>query len=277
MLKRLVTILGEICIIFSIATAQQNINNVFIEPEVQYYFEKTIGYKKYENQSLKDSPISVNLLPLKNELFKGYSVIEKVDKITPKPVLNYDNFPLYYDLKIDNVGPISSCVLEPSKDFENKVVKYSLIDMVIYERDLSEFYNSFLKKVDFYLAGEQEIKDSGKNVKIVFGWIRNSDIEKLKESKIIKSYRFSYRKDLRAPLKDVVLIVKAPLNRNIDVFINSFIGEIQKNGFEKGSIEKAIFEKNSKFSLIKITGRFPIDKIDSLMGMPFVFKLQIHS
>jgi len=274
----LVIFLGMFSFLFA---ENKNISdNYFIEPEIQYYFETTVGYKKYEktNKNFKNSPISVPL-NLKSVVINNslYNVNSLTKDCTPKSKIDYSNIPLYYDLKLINMtGPIASYVIEPSKDFENNISKYYMIDIFVDKDKVKEFYDILLKEINFFMAGEQDIIQEGKNVKIIFGWIDSSDIYKLSKSKIVIGYSFSRRDYLKAPLKNIVLIVKAPTNRDLNSFYKAFIEKLKKIGFHEKFTENIPYTKNDRFSFIKVSGMLPIDKIDLLITSPFIFKVSSH-
>ena len=252
--------------------------NAFIDPEVQFYFESTVGYRKLEktrDSGFRDSPISA---PAGTGASKPSFMRNEPPRVFlpaadyKKP--NFDHLPLYYDLKIaDTAGPISSCVLEPSSSNEAVASRYVMVDITIKGEDSAEFYRDFMKKIDFFMAGEQDLKEDGKPWKIVFGWISYESLERLRASGLIKGFSFSRRPGLRAPMKDVALVIKVPGNRDSSVFSKAFIEEMKKIGFEEKTSESLSDGKKSRFSLIKISGRLPVDRIESLLSNPFVFKI----
>jgi hypothetical protein len=242
----------------------------FIDPDVENYFETQYGYKQKENGSFKDSPISVinpntsvTAPKEENKSVLNYNLSQKV---------NYDNLPIYYELKQSySDGPISSYVLSLDNSIENKVLSYRAFEIIV-EKNNYEKLKKNLPKYDFVYGGEEIDNKDKKNIK-VFGWAPTDFLNIIARDANVKSISFSSKKDLIAPMKPISLVVKVPSNRNLNLFSKDFVSYINKFGFVYKDTN--IFSRNSKnrFSLIEIKGNIPLDKIDLLLSSPFVFKV----
>lgn len=251
--------------------SQLNLKNEFIDPEIQDYFETRYGYKKPDaskDLSFRDSPVSQIR---ENTAFKITSIqadYKPYKKDLPNPLL------LYYSVKkAYEPGPISSCVIEPSKENLSFLQKYLAVEIVVSQENWQEVYTKVIQPADFVLGGEENIKQGKTALKTLIGWIPESKIPLLRSNGAIKSIYFSKARGLKAPQVRVNLILKAPSDRDPAIFTGAFTNYLASMGFNGGEVKNVIVGQNARFYLIEIDGSIPIDKTAQVLADPFILKL----
>ncbi len=250
-------------------SAQTEIKNEFIDPEVQNFFETMYGYKKPGAvSSFRDVPIS---LVNKNSSIKNISSM--MSKYESRSMPSSDMMPLHYLVKnAYTSGPISSCVIEPDSNFPVKVLKFSLVEIRTTNSDYNKVYSNVLLPSDFIFALEETVKSGKQEYKVIVGWLPYENIGSVIGSPLIKSVYLSKRNDLKAPLTDVNLVIKAPSDRDPALFAEAFQKQVSSIGFVPKEVKNLKVAPNARFYLIEISGGIPIDKTDQLLANPFVLK-----
>ncbi|MGC8867008.1 MAG: hypothetical protein ACP5PA_02185 [Elusimicrobiales bacterium] len=248
--------MGLLVFIFSLS----GIFSQTIDPELERYFEKRYGYLK--DDPLRDSPSSITQTStsfLKDKIFT-YTLI-------PQP--DYTEIPLHYDLKKQNTsGPLSYYITLPSK---NTILKtYTMVDVTV---DKDEYLDVIkkLSSIGFLMAGEETSRES-KNT-VIFGWVCDSYFNSLFKIKGVERVSISSRK-LSAPPISLLITVKVPNNRSLTVFIDRFITKLSEYGFRRENLEILSEDKKYRFSVIRIKGSIPLDKIKLIIRSPFVVEVQ---
>lgn len=235
-----------------------------IDPEIQRYFETQYGY--LGKTDFRNSPFSSVSSDLKTEISSKNSLITYT--VLPQP--DYTSIPLHYDIKKQNTsGSISSYVLE-LKDSKNTVKSYMPVDITLSRKNYSEVISN-LSKYGFIFAGEENFIDKSNSTVVLFGWVEEKNFNDVSKIKNIEKISISKR-DIKAPLSPVTLIIRVPNNRDMVVFSDKFVSKLSEYGFVKNSLEIISNDKKYRFTVLKINGMIPLDKTTLLLKYPFVIE-----
>lgn len=252
--------------------AQNEIKNDFIDPEVQNYFETVYGYKNPAEKkgSFRDAPVSLvnqgtSIKNLPAMMGKKYSSSTRNSA---------DLLPLYYSVKnAYSSGPISSCVIEPDGISFGNLKKFTLAEVRTSAFSSERVYSTILLPAGFVLGGEETIKYGKQEDKVLIGWLPADKLNAIMGNSMVKSVYLSRRKDLKAPMTEINLIIKAPADRDPALFAEAFEKQVSSIGFVARDVKNIKAGPNARFYLIEIRGGMPIDKTEQLLANPFVLKL----
>lgn len=264
--------LAVLTIMSAALSAQSEIKNDFIDPEVQNYFETVYGYKNPAEKkgSFRDAPIS--MVNQGTSIKNLPAVMGK--KYSSSAGNSSDSLPLYYSVKnAYSSGPLSSCVIEPDEISFGNLKKFVLTEVRTSASNSEKVYSRILLPSGFVLGGEETIKAGKQEDRVFIGWLPSDNLSSIMGNSMVKSVYLSRRKDLKAPMTEINLVIKAPVDRDPALFAEAFEKQVAGLGFVARDIKNIKAGPNARFYLVEIKGGMPIDKTEQLLSNPFVLKL----